>query len=316
MNFILIGNIYKIIKTLNWKPKTVFQELVHMVIKADLAKISQENRKSTTMISTIIKRCTTVVCITWIMGAFMLKGSEKLATTNHSMPIDLSISERKIFSQNGEDGVLEKIFSVIGTTDTYFVEFGTDNGEECNTRYLREKNGWSGLMMDGSYSNQAINLQKEFITAENINSLFSKYRVPHEFDLLSIDIDNNDFYVWHALEDYFPRVVVIEYNAMLGLEDKVVVYKPTAMWDRTDYYGASLLALKKLGNMKGYTLVHVDLNGVNAFFIREDIASQYLFKNANDEKSLYQPLAPSWRAFGYHERDPFNRPFLTFGEAI
>src|SRR5262249_30996920 len=81
--------------------------------------------------------------------------------------IELSGYEKKEFSQNGEDGVIEAIFSFIGTIDNYFVEFGVEDGAECNTRYLREKYGWHGLMMDGFHENRAINLRKEFITAEN-----------------------------------------------------------------------------------------------------------------------------------------------------
>ena len=160
-------------------------------------------------------------------------------------PINLMDYERKVFSQNGEDGVIEKIFEVIGTKSKYYVEFGVQDGKECNTRHLRENKGWTGLLMDGGYKNQLINLQQEFIDKENINGLFKKYKVPSEFDLLSIDIDFNDFYVWKAIASR-PSVVVIEYNAShLPNEDKIVVYDPKGRWDGTNYYGASILSLTR-----------------------------------------------------------------------
>ena len=101
-------------------------------------------------------------------------------------PVDLSIKkiqshEKIVFSQNGEDGILEYLFDTIGTTDKYYVEFGAQDGTQCNTRYLRERLGWSGLTMDGSHENKNIGLYKEFITSENIVQLFEKYNVPIEF---------------------------------------------------------------------------------------------------------------------------------------
>src|SRR5437016_2124767 len=107
-------------------------------------------------------------------------------TTN--ITLDLARFEKKIYSQNGEDGVLQKIFTLIGTTNKYYVEFGTQDGSECNTRYLREHCGWIGLLMDNHHENPKINLQKETVTKDNINYLFGKYNVPKNFDLLSIDI--------------------------------------------------------------------------------------------------------------------------------
>ena len=160
----------------------------------------------------------------------------------------------------------------VGTTNKYYVEFGTENGKECNTRILREKFGWKGLLMDGSYENKKINLNKEFITAENIEKLFKKYKVPKKFDLLSIDIDSNDYYIWESIKNYSPRAVIIEYNSKISLNKSLSIkYDPNHWWDGTDYMGASLFALKKLGNKKGYTLVCCDNVGCNAFFIRNDV---------------------------------------------
>lgn len=99
--------------------------------------------------------------------------------------------ELKVYSQNGEDGVLLWIFTNIGTVNSppYFVEFGVENGEQCNTRFLRQHFGWHGLMMDGSNENININLHRERITPKNINDLLSKYHTPAWIDLLSIDVE-------------------------------------------------------------------------------------------------------------------------------
>ena len=187
---------------------------------------------------------------------------------NMRYDINKGIIDKKIYSQNGEDGIIEAIFSKIGTTNKFAVEFGIDE-YEGNTKLLK-KQGWNCLWMDGNGDGNKI--KKEFITAENINDLFRKYNVPEEFDLLSIDIDGNDLWIWKAIENYKPRVVVIEYNSSISVnESKTVKYDPELTWDGSDYYGASLLALKKLGIIKGYTLIACDSNGVNAFFLRNDV---------------------------------------------
>lgn len=127
----------------------------------------------------------------------------------------------------------------------------------------------------------------EKVTEENIQQLFHKYNVPKNFDLLSIDIDYNDYWVWKAITDYVPRVVVIEYNSSIPpTESKVVPYDPNASWDGTNYFGASLLALRNLGLSKGYTLVGCESRGVNAFFCKRDLVEGIKIK---DIEYLYRP---------------------------
>jgi hypothetical protein len=184
---------------------------------------------------------------------------------------DLESREKKILSQNGEDGVIEALFETIGVTNRYFVEFGVGDATECNTAALLER-GWRGLMMDsqGISANPLASVKKEFITAENINDSFHKYGVPREFDLLSIDVDGNDFWIWAAIEAR-PRVVVIEYNSSVPPDQcRAIVYDPTFEFACTDYFGASLLAFHELGRRKGYTLVYCDRDGVNAFLLAEE----------------------------------------------
>ena len=132
-----------------------------------------------------------------------------------------------------------------------------------------------------------LDIKSEKVTAENIQNLFKKYSVPKIFDLLSIDIDYNDYWVWKAIEDYVPRVVIIEFNSSIPPdESRVVPYDPDSKWDGTNYFGASLLALKNLGLEKGYTLVGCDNNGVNAFFCKSDLISEFKIKDFHD---LYRP---------------------------
>ena len=177
--------------------------------------------------------------------------------------------EKKIYSQNGEDGITEKLLELIydNYNHGYYVEFGVESGIECNTRILREKYNWNGLMMDGSYKNETINLQQEFITMKNILELFKKYYCPKHVNFLSVDIDFNDFYcLKEILKEYTCDIIVCEYNAShLPHEDKIVIYDPRGRWDTTNYFGMSLLSVTKLLNAHNYSLVYCESRGVNAF---------------------------------------------------
>lgn len=196
------------------------------------------------------------------------------------MIINFLKDERKVYSQNGEDGVIEAIFKMIGTTNKYFVEFGVGGGGECNTRLLREQ-GWDGLQMDCDEQADSF-IKKEIVTAENINELFDKYQVPVNFDILSIDIDGNDYWVWKAINRK-PRVVVIEYNGYLPVDSRnIIKYNPNHTWNYDSYYGAGLSALNHLGKSLGYRMVYVDFQLVNCFFILEDCLDKndnFIFRN-------------------------------------
>jgi len=194
----------------------------------------------------------------------------------------MKITEKKIYSQFGEDGVIESILNDIKPTNKYFVEFGVGTtAKECNTRTLFSNYGWRGLWMDSRSNNNFI--KKEFINAENIEKLFEKYKVPNEFDILSIDIDSNDYWVWKAINKYYPRIVIIEYNPSIPVnQSKTIKYDPNIVWDNTDYFGASLLAMKKLGEQKNYKLIYT--TEVNAFFIQSNLTTM----DVPDINSLYE----------------------------
>lgn len=212
--------------------------------------------------------------------------------TNQNYKAFLRSKEYQIYSQNGEDGLLLYIFSEIGTTNRKAIEFGIGDGKQCNLANLIINFGWQALMIDGNAngvttakkyykehpncSDSSVIIQNEFITKENINELFTNNSFGGEIDLLSIDIDGNDYWIWQAINSVNPRVVVIEYNASLGMDKSVSVEydKSFYRYDKHKsgwYHGASLAALQKLGLKKGYNLVGCDSNGVNAFFIRNDI---------------------------------------------
>jgi hypothetical protein len=227
--------------------------------------------------------------------------------------IDLSNYEKQHYSQQGEDGVIQKILEVIGDDSKYYVEFGAMDGHYLsNTKYLRDYCNWKGLLLDSGHEDPSINLHRAHVTASNINELFAQYEVPYNLDVLSIDIDSNDFYVWKAIDNkYRPRLVVIEYNAShLPNEDKVVMHNPNHYWDGTNYYGASILAMYHLGRSKGYSLVYAENRGVNLFFVRDDLIKAP-FKNMNNVEKIFRAACYSHGPRGGHPQDPQNRPYTT-----
>lgn len=209
--------------------------------------------------------------------------------------IDLSIYEKSLYSPHGEDGILAKIFQLIKPDSKFFIEFGAQDGVSNCITYFLKLQGWKSVSFDRKFENQKTSLYKEFVTGENINSLLRKYAVPYQFDLLSIGLGYNDFYIWKKLSaDYQPSVVVIRYNAIhQPNEDKVVKYRPFYCGDKSNYFGASILALYRLGLSKGYTLVYAEASGERLFFIRNDTIDekQLSFKNTDCLEKLYRSAA-------------------------
>jgi len=206
----------------------------------------------------------------------------------------------KVFSQNDEDGIIAEIFNRLGTTNKKFVEFGVQNGLESNGHYLLHK-GWSGLWIDGNkecvnqinklfenpIKKNQLKVLNAFITSENINELIGG-GVSGEIDLLSIDIDGNDYHAWEAITCIKPRVVIIEYNAKFPPPyEWIMPYNPEHTWDGiSDYWGASLSAMEKLGDKLGYQLVGTNMTGVNAFFVEKSLTKDLFPKPATAE-NLY-----------------------------
>jgi hypothetical protein len=200
---------------------------------------------------------------------------------------DLTRHELRVFSQNGEDGVIEAILRRVGHDAPSFVEFGAGTGTEGNCVFLADVLGWPGLFMEsdpaafaalaGKYAARPeVRTVQASVRPGNVAALIRSAGLPDELTVLSIDVDGIDYWIWRAL-DLRPRLLVIEYNAHLPHDAALVQpLEPEVAWDGTDYFGASLGALRRLAASKGYRLVHTDLAGVNAFFVPEDLAGPFL----------------------------------------
>ena len=200
--------------------------------------------------------------------------------------LDLTAFELRSYSQNGEDGVLAEILRRIGAPSRYFVEFGAGPGDEGNCVLLAVVAGWQGLLIESDvaeyeelrrrYAGQnRVKTIHALVTSANVESLFAGAHVPRGPDVLSIDVDGADYWIWEAMDTFRPRVVVIEYNG--GIDPQRRLVQPRAYaggWDRTQYYGASLASMRHLAEQKRYRLVHTDLSGTNAFFVRSDLAGR------------------------------------------
>jgi hypothetical protein len=196
-------------------------------------------------------------------------------------------AEFRVFSQWGEDGLIQYLLRHVPIERRIFVEFGVENYTESNTRFLLTNNHWAGLIIDGSAANidyvrrdpiyWATNLKAEnaFITRENINDLISKNGVTGDIGLLSVDIDGNDYWVLEAIDVISPRIIICEYNSHFGPTAKVTTpYNPSFTREAAHfskiYYGASIAALNALALRKGYSLVASNSAGNNVFFVRND----------------------------------------------
>ncbi|KAJ3417253.1 hypothetical protein HDV05_005709 [Chytridiales sp. JEL 0842] len=193
----------------------------------------------------------------------------------------LPTRERQIYSQNGEDGILEYIFDNLGPTNKFYVEFGTENATECNTRYLHTHHGWDGLLLDGKgQTNDSRIIRNHFITAENILELFGRYDVPKGLDLLSVDVDGNDFWIAKKILEeggFEPRVVVCEYNRNWRMEESFTLgYNATRMWDGHPFFGVSALGWTRGMDAWGYHPVYIDKKGINMFFVRRSVVVEWL----------------------------------------
>jgi hypothetical protein len=203
-------------------------------------------------------------------------------------PADIRAAEFRVFSQWGEDGILQHLLRHVPITKKIFVEFGVENYLESNTRFLLINNNWAGLVIDGSSTHVdyikrdeiywRYNLKAEcaFITKDNINDLIGRNGISGEIGLLSVDIDGNDYWVWEAIDSVVPSLVVSEYNSRFGPDRAVTVpYDPAFVRSKAHhtniYYGASLAALCALGKRKGYSFVGCNRAGNNAFFVRNDL---------------------------------------------
>ena len=209
----------------------------------------------------------------------------------------------KAYSQTDEDGIIQEIFQRIGVTNKTFIEIGVGDGLENNTLFLLLK-GWKGFWVDGDLKNikaihnkflflkdsGRLSIKQVWIDKDNIDSLINDFGFPQEIDLLSIDIDGNDYHVFKNIVSLNPRVVVIEYNAKLPPPVKwVMTYNQCHTKTNTDYFGASLKSFEYLFQKKGYLLVGCNITGSNAFFVRKDLMEEHFHSDCSAENHYEDP---------------------------
>lgn len=200
----------------------------------------------------------------------------------------LQAHEFRVYSQWGEDGIIDRLVSEVPVEREVFVEFGVESYQEANTRFLLVNRNWAGLVMDGDarqverirrhrdywlYNLKAVHA---FVTRDNIDRLLAENGVTGPIGLLSIDIDGMDYWIWEAITAIDPAIVVVEYNYRFGPDAAVTVpYRDDFDRRRAHhsilYYGASLTALCGLARRKGYAFVGAGSAGLNAFFVRRDL---------------------------------------------
>lgn len=218
-----------------------------------------------------------------LLGKLLVERNRKLGDFT-----SLSSFEFKVFSQWGEDGIIQHLIQRVAIPNKVFIEFGVQDYTEANTRFLLINDNWSGLVIDSAKANinfiQGDNIYwrydlkavHSFITKDNINQLIAQGIKEKDIGLLVIDIDGNDYWVWQAIDAVTPRIVVCEYNGIFGCEKFVTIpYEEKFIRCRKCfsnlYWGASLPAFCLLAKEKGYVFVGCNSNGNNAFFIRKDV---------------------------------------------
>lgn len=227
-----------------------------------------------------------------------------LDTPRNSEPSRLLKFGYRVYSQADEDGILHEIFRRIGEGHRTFIELGTGSGLENNTLFLLTQ-GWSGVWIEGSarkaasakknlatlVAQQQLRIAQHFITAASIDKTIATLHSKSELDLLSIDLDGNDYYILDAIRSISPRVIVAEYNAKFPPDIFwVMQYNEAHHWDSSDYFGASLKALADLLAARGYALVGCSVLGTNAFFVRKDlVAPPPAFCSPFTSENHYEP---------------------------
>lgn len=201
--------------------------------------------------------------------------------------------EFRIFSQWGEDGIIQKLVNSIEIENRTFIEFGVEDFRESNCRFLMMKDNWSGFVVDGSTDNVRkleqsyyywkydLRAVASFVSRENIDDTLRRSGFPEDLGILSIDIDGADYHVLEAIRSFKPRILIAEYNSVFGPDRKITV-PYDATFTRTSkhysnlYFGSSLGAIDHLARRMGYTLVGVNSEGVNGFFVRNDLMTDRL----------------------------------------
>jgi hypothetical protein len=231
--------------------------------------------------------------------------------------IDLELFKADASSQGGENGILAKIFEVIGITHRTLVDVGAFDLEALSNVYpLWRHDGWRALLIEsnGIYYRRMrrvpvpervkiLNAMASPGGERSLDAIFHRESIPADFDLLSIDVDGVDYHLWQSLHDHRPRVVVIEYNATIPPHLSVVGRR------EGNDIGASARALVELGARKGYTVVAC--TQTNLIFVTADRAGA--FKNAGELERLFDPYALNYVMTGYDGGLLYSNRFFPWG---
>lgn len=245
---------------------------------------------------------------------------ELLAAPRYGDPRCLTRHGAKMYSQSDEDGILREIFRRIGTVSRRFLEIGVGDGLENNTLALLVE-GWTGSWVDASPQNAAqirarfapmlkdgrLRFLEHRVTLATVDQVSREAGGLEDLDLLSLDIDGNDYHVL-ARMTLTARVIVLEYNARFAPPlEWVMAYDENHVWSGSDHFGASLAAFAALLKDKGYGLVGCNLCGTNAFFVRGDLLGEERFLRPFTAETHYEP-ARYWLipAFGAGHRPDFR----------
>ena len=195
--------------------------------------------------------------------------------------------EFSIFSQFGDDGIIQWLVHHLNIEHKTFIEFGVEDYSESNTRFLMMNNNWSGFVMDGDpenikrleaqyyYWKYDLTSKAIFINKHNINTLIAEQNFTQDVGLLHIDLDGNDYYIWEAIEVVTPAIVIVEYNSLFGSERPISIKYDDAFIRTNAHYsnlfwGSSIKSLYNLAIKKGYSFIGCNSGGNNAYFIRND----------------------------------------------
>jgi hypothetical protein len=226
-----------------------------------------------------------------------------LDSSRHSDERRLLRSGYRVYSQADEDGIIHEIFRRVGEGKRTFLELGVGNGLENNTLFLLIQ-GWSGIWIEGSERKAAaskrnlaaqiseghLQVEQHFAIAPTIDKKIASLTAGRDIDLLSIDLDGNDYYILDAIRSVSPRVIVAEYNSKFPPDIPwTIEYNEAHRWDGTDYFGASLKSLELLLGARGYSLVGCSILGTNAFFVRTDLVSESRFCAPFTAENHYEP---------------------------
>lgn len=233
-------------------------------------------------------------------------------------------AEFQVYSQFGEDGIIQWLIHNVDIKNKTFIEFGVEDYTESNTRFLLMNNNWTGLVMDGSEN--SINCLKRwesfwrydltavaaFITKDNINALIRGGGFRGDMGILSIDLDGNDWWILNAIDCVSPRILICEYNNIFGAEKKVTIpydagFIRTKKHYSNLYWGCSIAALCVWAENNGYYYMGSNSAGNNAFFVRKDcikpdkipekanIFIESKYRESRDEKGVLTYLRGSDR---------------------